>query len=79
MKIEILGSGCAKCTSLYESFKAVIAELGVECELEKVGDINKIVAMGVMMTPGVVKDGKVVAKGKMLSKPEIVALLTDKE
>lgn len=79
MKIQILGSGCSKCVSLYESFKSVIAELGIECELEKVSDINQIVAMGVMMTPGVVKDGKVVAKSKMLSKPEIVALLTEKE
>lgn len=75
MKIQILGSGCAKCKMLFETFKDVIAETGCDCELEKVEDINQIVAMGVLMTPGVVIDGKVVAKGKMLSKDEVKALL----
>ena len=44
MKIEILGMGCPKCTKLYEHARSAVSELGIEAEVLKVEDINKITA-----------------------------------
>jgi small redox-active disulfide protein 2 len=52
-----------------------VNELGMEASLEKVTDINDIMAYGVMMTPALVIDEKVVAAGKVLSPEKIKKLL----
>ena len=71
MKIQILGSGCRKCKELYTNAEKAVKLSSVECELEKVTDIEKIVAMGVMTTPALAIDGKVVSSGKVLTAEEI--------
>jgi len=75
MKIQILGSGCPKCKALAENTEAAAKELGLECEVEKVTDLNEIMAFGVMMTPGLVIDGEVKVVGKVPSVPEIKEML----
>ena len=75
MKIEILGSGCAKCSTLADNAKKAVAILGIEATVEKVTDMKIIMHYGVMMTPALVVDGKVKTSGKMLSPDDIVALL----
>ena len=75
MKIEILGSGCQKCKSLYQAAQQVVEELGVEAELVKVEDFKEIMKYGVMNTPALVVDGKVKVSGKTPGKEEIKALL----
>ena len=70
-KIQILGSGCAKCRKLAENAEAAAKELGIEYELEKVTDINEIIEMGVVMTPAMVVDGEVKIVGKAPSPDEI--------
>ena len=67
MKIQILGTGCPKCNKLAELTNQAADELGLDYELEKVTDINDIIAMGVMMTPALVVDGKVKLTGKVPS------------
>jgi small redox-active disulfide protein 2 len=74
-KIQILGTGCAKCAKLTENAERAAKELGVEAEVEKVTDIKKIMEFGIMMTPGIVIDGAVKAVGKVLSVEEIKKLL----
>ena len=74
-KIQILGTGCAKCAKLTENAEKAAKELGVEAEVEKVTDIKKIMEFGVMMTPGIVIDGVVKAAGKVISVEEIKKLL----
>jgi small redox-active disulfide protein 2 len=74
-KIQILGTGCAKCMKLTENAEKAAKELGVEAEVEKVTDIKKIMEFGVMMTPGIAIDGEVKAVGKVLSVEEIKKLL----
>ena len=59
-KIQILGTGCAKCDSLTKATVAVADELGMQYELEKVTDLMRFVDFGVMVTPALVVDGKVV-------------------
>ena len=75
MKIQILGTGCPKCNNLVENAENAARELGVEYEIEKVTDITKIMAMGVIMTPGLVVDGEVKSMGKLLSVEEIKKIL----
>jgi small redox-active disulfide protein 2 len=64
MKIEVLGTGCAKCMSLEQNVKKAIAELAVQAEVAKVTDIQQIIQRGVLSTPALVIEGKVVLQGK---------------
>ena len=70
-KIQILGTGCAKCKKLAKNAEAAAKELGIEYELEKVTDINEIIKMGVVMTPAMVVDGEVRIVGKAPAVEEI--------
>ncbi|OIP55211.1 MAG: thioredoxin family protein [Helicobacteraceae bacterium CG2_30_36_10] len=75
MKIEVLGTGCAKCKSLEAVVKEAIAKSGIFVQLEKVEDIMKIMEYQVVSTPALVIDGKVVSSGKVLSVDEVLALM----
>ena len=74
-EIKVLGPGCPKCETLLAGVKEVAAQLELECRIDKVTDIQEIVAHGVMMTPALVIDGEVKTVGKVPSKDEIIALL----
>jgi len=74
-KIEILGTGCPKCKKLTEQTMEAAAQLAMECNIEKVEDIQKIMAYGVMMTPALVVDGKVKVTGKVPSVDELKKIL----
>jgi small redox-active disulfide protein 2 len=74
-KLQILGTGCPKCKKLAEATEEAAWALGIEYQLEKVTDINDIMAFGVMMTPALVVDGEVKVTGKVPSVEEIKKLL----
>lgn len=74
--IQVLGTGCQKCTSLKENVDAALKQLGIEAEVQKVKDINEIVAFGVMNTPALVVDGEVKLAGKVATVDEIAAILS---
>jgi len=74
MKIEILGTGCAKCKALEENAKKAVVQAGIFAQVEKVEDLVEIMNYGVMSTPGLVIDGEVKSTGKLLSHEEIKAL-----
>ncbi len=76
MKIEILGTGCPKCKKLVSNATTAAAELDLDCEIEKVTDINEIIKRGVMMTPALVVDGDVKSVGKVMSVADIKDVLT---
>ena len=71
MKIEILGTGCAKCQKLEELVREVINTSGVEADIVKIKDIKQIMTYGVMTTPGLVIDGQVKIAGKMPTTDQI--------
>jgi small redox-active disulfide protein 2 len=75
MKIQILGTGCAKCQLLEKNAREAVAELGLAAEIEKVTNVDDIMEMGVMMTPALAIDGDVKVVGKVLSKDSIKELL----
>lgn len=74
-KIQILGPGCARCLKLAANAEEAAKQAGIEFELEKITDPEKIASIGVMMTPGLVIDGEVKTVGKVLSPEEIKKLL----
>ena len=75
MKIEVLGTGCSKCKTLYENVKKALEESGTTAEILKVEDIPSIMKHGVMSTPALVIDGKIMFSGKTASVGEIKGLL----
>lgn len=76
MKVQILGTGCPKCKRLAEVAETAIQELGIPAKIEKITDIQEILAFGVMMTPALAVDGTVKLVGKVPSVEELKRLLT---
>jgi len=74
-KIEILGTGCSKCTELARVSEEAAQQLGIEYEIIKVTQLNDIMNYGVMITPALVINGQVKASGKVPSVDEIKSLL----
>lgn len=75
MRIQILGTGCPKCKKLTENAEAALREMGLDCTVEKVSDINEIMKFGVMMTPALAVDGQVKVVGKVPSPDDIKKML----
>jgi small redox-active disulfide protein 2 len=67
MKLTIYGSGCAKCKLLAEHAAAAAEAQGIDCEIEKVTDVNAIVDAGVLRTPALAVDGQIVVEGSVPS------------
>lgn len=74
-KVQILGTGCAKCRQLTKNVTEAAQVLGIDVEVEKVTEMGEILKFGVLTTPGLVVDGKLVASGRLLQPAEIMALL----
>ena len=75
MKIEILGTGCAKCKALEKIVEQAVAKVGGFHQIEKVDDIMEIMNYNVVSTPGLVIDGKVVSTGRVPSVDEVVQMI----
>jgi len=75
MKIEVLGTGCAKCGKLYEAAREAVRQSGVEAEVVKVEDLTRIMKYRVMATPALVVDGQVRFAGRVAAVAEILELL----
>ena len=74
-KLQILGTGCAKCKKLAENAEAAAESLGIEYKVEKVTQINDIMKFGVMVTPALVIDGEVKSVGKVPSVEDIEKMI----
>ena len=76
MKIEVLGTGCAKCEKLAAMAEATAQGLGVDFELVKVEELNEIIRRGVMLTPALMVNGQVKVSGKVPYAAEMTSILT---
>lgn len=79
MDIKVLGTGCSKCKTLEKLTRDAVAETGVAAEIEKIEDIVKIIAFGVMSTPALVINQKVVLSGRIPSMTEMKELLINNQ
>ncbi len=75
IKIEVLGSGCAKCKRLENNVRKAVQELGIKTEIKKIEDIGKIMEYGIMMTPGLIINGETKAIGRVPNVEEIKGML----
>lgn len=65
LDIKVLGPGCANCHKLEEIARAAAAELGADAQIEKITDMDAILAWDVLKTPGLVVNGKLVSSGRI--------------
>jgi small redox-active disulfide protein 2 len=79
MKIEVLGTGCAKCRRLEKDVYNALADLDVAADVSKVEDIKKIVDYKVMTTPALVIDGQVKIAGRLPRKEELYQYIKEAE
>jgi small redox-active disulfide protein 2 len=73
--IKILGTGCPKCRQMEAVVKQVISQLGIEAQVEKVEDIQKIMAYNVLTTPVLVVDEQIKVKGRVPLAEEVRTFL----
>lgn len=74
--LQILGTGCAQCTRLATATERAAKSLGLEYQMEKVTELERIMSFGVMMTPALVVDGKVKVAGRVPSVEDLKELLS---
>lgn len=73
--IKILGTGCPKCTTLFNNVNIALKNKGIEANVEKVEDIQEIMKYNVLSTPVLVIDEEIKIKGKAAEVPEIESYL----
>ncbi|TSA01019.1 MAG: thioredoxin family protein [Deltaproteobacteria bacterium] len=73
--LQILGTGCPNCRKLVEATEEAARHLGIPYRIEKVTEIEKIMAFGVMSTPALAIDGMVKFSGKVPTTEEIERIL----
>ena len=71
MRIEILGTGCARCQLLTRNVQTALERLGATAEVRKVEDLQEIMAYGVLSTPALVVDGQVRFAGRVRAPQEL--------
>ena len=74
-KLQILGTGCAKCQQLTRYAEQAAQALGIDYEIEKVTEIDQIMSFGVMMTPALAIDGTVKVVGKVPSVEQLKQII----
>ena len=75
MKIEIYGSGCAKCKKTEEIVRQAVKELNIKAEISKIEDLQKIIDKGIMMTPAVAIDGEIKILGRVPTTQDVKKIL----
>ena len=73
MEIKVLGPGCPKCDQTEKIVKEVVAEEGIDAQIEKVTNAMEIAGYGVFGTPAVVVGGEVKSVGKIPKKEDVKA------
>lgn len=76
MKVQVLGTGCPKCTLLAERVAEAARANALSIELEKVTDIQQILSFGVLSTPALVVEGTLRFSGKVPELAELGVLLS---
>jgi small redox-active disulfide protein 2 len=76
-KIEILGTGCAKCKRLFANVEQAVKDLKIMADVIKVENLDEIINRGVMLTPALAINGVLVAEGRVPCVDEIKEMLTE--
>jgi len=79
LTIKILGSGCANCKRVEQIARKVVQEMGLQAEIIKVTDYEKIMQYNILATPGLVINEKLVSAGRIPTPAEVTTWLADAE
>lgn len=74
MKVQVLGTGCARCDNLLRNAQEAIGripEIREIVEVEKVVNPEEFFRLNVFVTPALVIDENVISAGKVLTVEEI--------
>jgi small redox-active disulfide protein 2 len=63
MKIQIIGVGCGTCQRLEADVREIIRQNGIDAQVERVDDLEKILEYRLYALPGLVIDGRAAACG----------------
>jgi len=77
MKIEVFGTGCAKCKRLEKNVNEALDQAGIKAEVVKIEDIDAITDRGIMVTPALAIDGLVRFMGKVPPVVELIEMLKE--
>ena len=75
VKIEVMGTGCAKCSRMYANVQEAVKQLGITADVVKVEDINAIADRGVMLIPALFINGVLRAEGRIPCVEEIMEMI----
>ena len=76
-RVEVLGTGCAKCRRLFANAEQAVKDLKITADVVKVEDIEEIVSRGVMLPPALFINGEVRAEGRIPDVEEIKRMLSE--
>lgn len=75
-EIKVLGTGCATCKQLEKLVRQAVEETATDATIEKVEEIQDIIAYNVMSTPALVVNDEVKVAGRVPSLEELKQLVT---
>lgn len=74
-KVQVLGTGCSKCWSLFKNAQTAANERQAGDVVEKIDDIMQVLEFNPSALPALAIDGKVVTAGTLPSSTEIKQLI----
>lgn len=74
--VQTLGTGCAACDKLAQNARRAVEEIGIDAEVEQVGDIDVIIGLRALAVPALAINGHVTVNGGVSSVAEIKQMLT---
>ncbi len=77
MNVKVLGAGCTKCKTLEKRLLDLKEKYQLDIEIEKVTQLNDIMAYGVMMTPALVINDEIKSTGKIPRDEELLKWLKE--
>ncbi len=75
--IKVLGTGCAKCKSMYNNVLEALRQTGIEADVTKIEDIEEMMRYNVLTTPVLMIDEVAKVKGRVADVKEIKNLLAE--
>lgn len=74
--IQILGTGCSRCSHLQKNAEQAVKELGHGDVVEKISDIVRILDFSPSALPALAIDGKVITSGTLPTSAQIQEFIT---
>ena len=71
INIQVFGSGCSTCKTLYERVFKVVKEIDSNQGVKYITDITKMVELGAMSSPVFAIDNQIITVGKIPDEQEI--------